>query len=76
MGLSIWAASTDACHEQGVFLQRAGDFDPDVDSVLLLGDPVACARFVHCLSNRLRVDRFTALKWDRRAGRYVPAAVG
>ena len=52
------------------------DFDSDLDFVLLLGDPVACAMAVHVLAFDLNVASFDALKWDRRAGRYEPYCIG
>lgn len=51
-------------------------FDPDRDYVLLLGDPVACARAVWFLCRLLDCRSFKALKWDRREGRYRPYDVG
>lgn len=56
--------------------QAMVDFDADLDSVLLIGDPVACAQAVHVLGYDLGVHSFDALKWDRREGRYVPYRVG
>lgn len=58
------------------FREVANDFDPQRDFVLLLGDPVACARFVHFLCYMTEGSTFMALKWDRRAGCYVPCEVG
>jgi hypothetical protein len=52
------------------------DFDADLDYVLLLGDPVACAVAVHVLGFDLNVPSFDALKWDRREQRYYPYRVG
>lgn len=52
------------------------DFDPESDSLLLLGDPVACAQAVHVLAYVFGVGSFTALKWDRREERYLPYLVG
>lgn len=53
-----------------------GDFDWELDSVLLLGDPVACAQAVHFIGQELGLASFTALKWDRRDGRYREYLVG
>lgn len=50
-------------------------FDPEVDHVLLLGDPVAMAQAVALLSRRFP-EGFKALKWDRRAEGYVPYRIG
>lgn len=52
------------------------DFDADLDYVLLLGDPVACAQAVHVLGFDLNVPSFDALKWDRRSCEYLPYRVG
>lgn len=52
------------------------DFDPDDDHLLLLGDPVACAQAVHVLAYVFGVGHFSALKWDRREGRYTSYRVG
>lgn len=52
------------------------DFDADLDYVLLLGDPVACAMAVHVLAYDLNVPSFDVLKWDRRDGRYLPYQIG
>lgn len=58
-------------------LERAlVDFDPDMDSVLLLGDPVACAQAVHVLAYVFGLGSFTVLKWDRREARYAPYRIG
>lgn len=51
------------------------DFRPDVDHVLLLGDPVAMAQAVAILSRQCP-QGFNALKWDRRADCYVAYRVG
>jgi hypothetical protein len=52
------------------------EFDADLDYVLLLGDPVACAQAVHVLGFDLNVPSFDVLKWDRREERYYPYRVG
>lgn len=64
-------APTRECLEKALL-----DFDPDEDSVLLLGDPVACAQAVHVLAYVFGLGSFTALKWDRREGRYQPYRIG
>lgn len=51
-------------------------FDADLDYVLLLGDPVACAQAVHVLGFDLNVQSFDALKWDRRESKYIPYQIG
>lgn len=51
-------------------------FDPDLDSVLLLGDPVACAQAIHVLAYIFNISRFSVLKWDRREERYFPYQIG
>jgi hypothetical protein len=51
------------------------DFDPELDHVLLLGDPVAMAQAVALLARRFP-SGFKALKWDRRADCYVGYRVG
>lgn len=56
--------------------EAMADFDADMDYVLLLGDPVACAQAVHVLGYDLNVNSFDALKWDRRDARYVPYRIG
>lgn len=56
--------------------ERMADFDWELDSVLLLGDPIACAQAVHFIGQELGLASFTALKWDRRDGRYLPYQVG
>lgn len=53
-----------------------GDFDWELDSLLLLGDPVACAQAVHFIGQELDLASFTVLKWDRREARYAPYRVG
>ncbi len=58
------------------FREVMTDFDPELDSVLLVGDPVACARAVHYLGTELCHGAFNVLKWDRREGRYHPYCVG
>jgi hypothetical protein len=52
------------------------DFDPSLDSIMLLGDPVACAQAVSFLTLELGVVSFTVLKWDRRVERYLPYEIG
>lgn len=52
------------------------DFDLSIDSLLLLGDPVACAQAVHVLAFTFGVPALNALKWDRREERYVPYTIG
>lgn len=52
------------------------DFDQVEDFVLLLGDPVACAQAVNCLTIKLGVKPFNVLKWDRREQRYYPYRIG
>jgi hypothetical protein len=56
--------------------QAMADFDAETDSLLLIGDPVACAQAVHVLGYDLGVHSFDALKWDRREGQYFPYRVG
>lgn len=51
-------------------------FDPELDFMLLLGDPVACAQAVHVLAYVFGLGSFTVLKWDRREQRYLPYEVG
>lgn len=49
------------------------DFDPDVDELLLSGDPVAMAICVGILAARFR--EMTLLKWDRRSGTYYDISI-
>lgn len=56
--------------------EAMGDFDWETDYLLLLGDPVACAQAVCFLTGELGLAGFTALKWDRREGRYAPYPIG
>lgn len=53
------------------------DYDFSADYLLLLGDPVACARAVHVLAERQGFnDVIRALKWDRRTSAYSPYDIG
>ena len=58
------------------FRKAMHDFNPVLDSLLLLGDPVACARAVYFLGVERRVIGIQALKWDRRERCYHPYLVG
>lgn len=46
------------------------DFNPDTDSMLLLGDPVVIAATSAILGTFC--DQFTVLKWDRQEKVYIP----
>lgn len=68
--------SEDPEHTLKQLRERMSDFDWELDCVLPAGDPIACARAVHFLVQELGETCFTALKWDRREGRYTPYRVG
>lgn len=52
---------------------RLLEFDPVVDSLLIVGDPLNIGVAMAILSRR---GPFRALKWDNVAARYVPVIVG
>lgn len=68
--------SADPAPTRAILEKALMDFDPEMDSVLLLGDPVACAQAVHVLAYIFNIGHFSVLKWDRREERYFPYQIG
>lgn len=50
-----------------------GDYDPDVDYLLLIGDPVLIAAASAYMGSRF--NKFTILKWDRQEKVYIPVTI-
>ena len=52
----------------------ADEFDPESDSLIMVGDHVQVAALVYYLSTLRKT--FRLLRFDRHVGRYVPVTIG
>jgi len=54
--------------------QKLGDFDPETDYLLLIGDPVMIG-IVSAMIDRVTRGNFNVLKWDRINREYTPIEI-
>ena len=60
---------------KAIIRQRLQDFNGDTDFILAIGDPAVMMAIGTYLGQKLDVQKYRVLKWDRHVEKYFPSII-